>query len=363
MNPPAAGLSYSHVAHRYGAARAIDSFDLSVAPGEVVCLVGPSGCGKTTALRIAAGLEKPEQGEVRVGDQLVAGPGVSVAPEKRRVGLVFQDCALFPHLTVLENVAFGLRSGNSADRRRRAGDMLDLVGLAHLAERHPTTLSGGQQQRIALARALAPEPAVMLLDEPFANLDAGLRAQLREDALKLLRAAGAPVLFVTHDAEEAMLSADRVAVMREGRLLQVGAPDVVYFEPADSFVAGFFGYVNRFTGIVFDGVVETPVGCASADGIANGTMVEVLVRPDALRLGCELTCADGAPGAVTAARFAGDSAIVSVDLHDENGDACCLECRVFGRPSYENGETVRVGVDRNRVFVFPLEEPTRMVAA
>lgn len=364
MSTPAApGLSFRGVAHHYGGVRAIERFDLDVAPGEVVCLVGPSGCGKTTALRIAAGLEQPEKGDVFVGGRRVAGDGVSVAPEKRRVGLVFQDCALFPHLTVLENVAFGLRSGSAAERRRRAGDMLDLVGLAAMADRHPTTLSGGQQQRIALARALAPAPDVMLLDEPFANLDSGLRAQLRADALALLRAAGAPTLFVTHDPEEAMLAADRVAVMRDGRLLQAGAPDQVYFEPVNSFVASFFGPVNRFTGMVFDGMVKIPLGCAPAPGLAEGTMAEVLVRPEALLLGCDLACEDAAAGAVRGARFAGDSAIVSVDLHDAHGDACCLECRVFGRTAYSGGEQVSVSVDRNRVFVFPLETGETMIAA
>lgn len=357
------GLSFQGVNHSYGDAPVLHDLNLTIAPGEVVCLVGPSGCGKTTALRIAAGLERPSAGEVHVGRRRVVGPDANVPPEKRGVGLVFQDGALFPHLTVIENVAFGLSVGTPGEKRRRAGEMLELIGLSDTADRRPTTLSGGQQQRVALARALAPAPAVMLLDEPFAALDAGLRAQLREDALAILRAADAPTLFVTHDGEEAMVSADRIAVMRAGRLLQVATPDIVYYEPADAFVASFFSPVNRFTGMVFEGMVQTPLGCAPAPGLPDGAMAEVLVRPEALLVDCATTVTDGAAGAVALHRFAGESAIVSVDLDCEGGETCCLECRVFGRERFTNGQAVRVGVDRNRVFVFPLADEVDKVAA
>ncbi|MEM6491543.1 MAG: ABC transporter ATP-binding protein, partial [Pseudomonadota bacterium] len=267
----------------------------------------------------------------------------------------------FPHLSVLENIAFGLRNVDVASRRARAEAMLRLVGLEDFAERNPGALSGGQQQRVAVARALAPNPAAMLLDEPFANLDAGLRRQLRVQALGLLRSNGAPALFVTHDAEEAMLCADRIAVMRDGAVLQIGRPDEVYFQPNCAFVARFFGEMNRFVRTVRDGVVRTPLGEKAVDGFADGDEVEVLIRPEAIKLaGGE----GAAPGAVSATRFAGETQLITVDIADADGHGdCCLECRVFGYEHLAQGDAVRVEVDRTRIFVFPLDRDGARIAA
>jgi len=252
-------LRLEHVSHAFGALLAVEDLSLSVAPGELVCLLGPSGCGKTTVLRIAAGLEGLQRGRVLMNDKPVADETTNVPPEARGVGLVFQDYALFPHLTVLDNVAFGLRSLSGEARRARALDALAQVGMESSATVYPHTLSGGQQQRVALARALAPKPRVMLLDEPFSGLDARLRNQVRDDTLHVLKESGAATLMVTHDPEEAMFMADRVALMCCGRLVQLGRPTDLYFAPDDAFVAGFFGDINHLEGVIRGGLSRLPL--------------------------------------------------------------------------------------------------------
>ena len=278
-------IRVDRLAKRFGATRAVEHVSLEVADGEIFTLLGPSGCGKTTLLRLIAGFERPDAGEVTVGERLVAGGGEWVPPERRRIGMVFQDYALFPHLTVEANVAFGLPR---RERRRRRGVdrarvALELVGLQHKAARHPDELSGGERQRVALARALAPEPVVVLLDEPFSSLDATLRAGLRREVELILRDAGAAALMVTHDQEEALSLADRLAVMRDGRLVQVGRPEEVYLRPADRWAAGFLGEVNLVAGVSGPHGVETWLGTFDSPG-APGGAVRVAVRPEQLAL-------------------------------------------------------------------------------
>ena len=238
-------LTLEHVTHAYRDVVAVEDLGLSVEPEELVCLLGPSGCGKTTALRITAGLEPLQRGRILMDGETVAGDGIDVPPEDRNVGLVFQDYALFPHLSVSGNVAFGLTRSRAAERRARTREALQQVGMADYSDAYPHRLSGGEQQRVALARALAPDPKIMLLDEPFSGLDLQLRKQVRDETLHVLKKSGAATLMVTHDPEEAMFMADRVALMRAGRLIQVGRPSELYFAPQDAFVAGFFGDVNR----------------------------------------------------------------------------------------------------------------------
>jgi iron(III) transport system ATP-binding protein len=269
-------LRFTDVDHAYGSRVALRSFSLGVEDGEIVSLLGPSGSGKTTALRIAAGLETPQRGTVHVGARLVQGGAVNVPPEARDVGLLFQDLALFPHLTVAENVGFGLRGGGKA-RRARVDELLALVGLGPYARVYPHQLSGGQQQRVALARALAPKPSVLLLDEPFSNLDVVLRQQVRREMAALLKQIGTSVLLVTHDPEEALYISDRVAVMREGTIVQVETPEALYLAPADRFVASFFGHINVIPASVKDGRATTPFGSVAATGCATAP-ADVLVR-------------------------------------------------------------------------------------
>lgn len=306
-------LTLSGVWKSFDGRPVLRGLDLTVETGELVTVLGPSGCGKTTALRLIAGLDTVEDGIIRLGDDVVSQPDRHVPPARRRIGMVFQDGALFPHLSVAENVGYGLPRG----RRRsdpRISELLDLVGLADAGDRRPHQLSGGEQQRVALARALAPEPAVVLLDEPFANLDAPLRATLRGEVRRILAAAATTAVLVTHDRVEAFTLGDRVAVMREGRIVQVGPPDEVYRRPIDSWVA-------RFTGEV------TPVPGS-----------DTLTRPEHLRLSVE---GSGTSGVVERVEAAGPTSLVTVVT--EEGE---LLVRVLGPPAHRPGDRVVVGFDQ-----------------
>jgi iron(III) transport system ATP-binding protein len=262
---------------------AVDNFSLDIADGEFVSLLGPSGCGKTTLLRMIAGFEQPDAGCVVVSDDVVAGPGRMVPPEKRKVGMVFQDYALFPHLTVEGNVAFGLSTRTREERDGATLRTLELVGLQHKAGCPVYELSGGERQRVALARALAPGPELVLLDEPFSNLDATLRGGLRREVELILRDAEATALLVTHDQEEALSLADRVAVMRDGQIVQVGPPVEVYGSPATRWAAQFVGEVNVLSGVARGAGVETELGVFDLRRPATGA-VHVAVRPEQLEL-------------------------------------------------------------------------------
>jgi iron(III) transport system ATP-binding protein len=279
-------LVFEGVQKSYGSVVAARSLDLSVEVGEIVTMIGPSGCGKSTALRLIAGLERPDGGRILVAEEPVADRGTFVQPEKRRVGLVFQDHALFPHLTVAKNVEFGLQDLPRSDRAARVAEVLELVRLGHLAARYPHELSGGEQQRVALARALAPRPAVVLMDEPFSSLDENLRAQVRAEVVDILRETSTTAVIVTHDQTEALSLGDRVVVMRDGVIEQVGSPQDVFEHPASRFVASFMGdadflpaHVHRALLTCEIGVVSTVPGWGNVD-----TAVDVVLRPHEVAL-------------------------------------------------------------------------------
>ena len=269
----------SGVCRSFGEVAALDEADLDVGRGEIVALLGPSGCGKTTLLRTIAGFERPNAGTIEIDGRVVAGRGAWVRPEARRVGMVFQDYALFPHLTVAENVGFGLSRG---ERARRVPALLAVVDLCGLGGRYPAELSGGQQQRVALARALAPSPEIVLLDEPWSNVDPQLRSELREEVEAVLRPLGVTAILVTHDREEAFSLADRIVLMRAGRVEQVGTAEELYFGPGSRWAAEFLGAGNLLAGQVEGAGVHTPFGILSANGAAGH--VEVLVRPELVAL-------------------------------------------------------------------------------
>jgi iron(III) transport system ATP-binding protein len=274
-------IRLDRVTKRYGDVAAVDDASLCVDRGEIVALLGPSGCGKTTLLRLVAGFDRPESGIVQLAGRKVSGTGTWVPPEQRRVGMVFQDYALFPHLTVSENVGFGI------PRRARASrvlELLSIVGLDGLGARYPHQLSGGQQQRVALARALAPAPELVLLDEPWSNVDPSLRETLRAEVAEVIRPLGVTVVLVTHDREEAFSLADRIALMRDGKVVQEGTPEELYFAPASRWAAEFVGAGNVLRGRVVGGLVETSIGTFPANGASNALAAEVLIRPELLEL-------------------------------------------------------------------------------
>jgi iron(III) transport system ATP-binding protein len=331
-----AAIVLEGVSKSFGATHAVREVSLEIEHGELMAVLGPSGCGKTTLLRLIAGFEAPDGGSVAVGEETVAGPGTLVPPEKRRVGMVFQDFALFPHLTVEANVAFGLSRRPREEREELTRRTIELVGLQHKTDRPPHELSGGERQRVALARALAPEPEVVLLDEPFSSLDATLRADLRREVELILRDAEATALLVTHDQEEALSLADRLAVMREGRIVQVGAPEEVYGRPASRWAAQFVGEVNVLAGVARDGGVETELGRFDLRAPATG-MVHVAVRPEQL----ELTARHDGNAEVVAREFRGHDVLYR--LRHEGGRTVLVQlpslelyevgARVFVRPA------------------------------
>ena len=311
-----------NVTKRFGSVLAVNQVDLTVAPGEFLSLLGPSGCGKTTMLRLIAGFEVPDTGTIEIGDLCVVGPKRWIQPERRRVGMVFQDYALFPHMTVAENVAYGVRKW--PDQRERVGKALRLVGLDSLRERMPNELSGGQQQRVALARALAPEPDVILMDEPFSNLDVALRARIRAETREILARAGATVIFVTHDQEEALSLADRVAVMWDGQIAQVGEPEELYRNPTSREVAQFVGGANFLFAHAANGHAQCALGRFSLNGTAHSGDLDLMFRPEDIAL---TVASDGASRVIDSTFYGHDSTVTICLETGEN-----IQVRQLGAP-------------------------------
>ena len=331
---------------RYGESLALDHVSLDVPPGKVLCLLGPSGCGKTTLLRIAAGVERPTSGRVLLDGQEVAGPDNFVPPEKRGVGLMFQDFALFPHLSILQNVAFGLRWMNRAEAKAEALAALARVGLDHYANEYPHILSGGEQQRVALARAIAPRPSVLLMDEPFSGLDPRLRERMREDTLAILHETRATCIVVTHDAEEAMRMGDNVVLLRKGRVVQSGSALDLYRTPKDILAARTFSDLNEVPARVESGMAKTVLGDFPAQGIAEGREAIACVRHSGVRL---RPAGEGIPARVIDHRFLGDVALVEVAVQ---GLEEPLFARVRETDAPPVGSEIGVRVDAGGVLVF-----------
>ena len=349
----AARLTFEEVSRRYGDTLALDRVTLDIEPSEILCLLGPSGCGKSTLLRVAAGVERPSSGRVLLDSQEVAGPERFVPPEKRGIGLMFQDFALFPHLTILDNVAFGLNSLTRSEAKAEAHAALERVGLSHYAGEYPHILSGGEQQRVALARAIAPRPSVLLMDEPFSGLDPRLREKMREETLAILHETRATSIVVTHDAEEAMRMGDRVALMRKGRVVQTGKALDLYRAPKDIFAARTFSDLNELTALVEQGSAATPLGRFAANGLPDGAEAIVCVRQRGVRL---LDVGQGVPGRVLDARFLGDVALVEIAVQG-------LDAPIFARVKESDvppqGAEIGVGIDIGAVLVFEADNGDR----
>ncbi len=346
----AARLTFENVTRRYDNIDALLGVDLDIAPGEVVCLLGPSGCGKTTLLRIASGIERPTSGRVLINNREVAGPHRFIPPEERSVGLMFQDFALFPHLTILQNVAFGLKALPPDVARREALSLLSRVGLESYASAYPHILSGGQQQRVALARAIVPRPSVVLMDEPFSGLDVQLRDSMQEETLALLRETRATCMIVTHHPEEAMRMGDRIAVMRKGRIVQLGRAEELYHQPKELFVARLFSEINEVEARVRNGGIDTPFGWVDAKGINDGDPVVVGIRERGIRLHPAGRC--GLAGRVLHVKFLGDVGLAEIAVHGFD-EPLRARTRVAVGEVWHKGAEVSVEIDPARILVFP----------
>ncbi len=350
------GLHVIGLTHAFGDHRVLDNVSMIIPAGELVCLLGPSGCGKTTILRLAAGLDPVQVGTIVVDDEVVAAEDRHVPAEQRRVGLMFQDYALFPHLNVIENVTFGLTGMAGGKAKARAQDKLDQVGMVDQARKYPHMLSGGQQQRVALARALAPNPKFLLLDEPFSGLDTNLRARIREQTLAVLKDAGIATLMVTHDPEEAMFMADRIKIMgANGRILQAGRPHEIYYHPRPEFVAKLFGLMNQVEGVVVGGKVETPLGEVSAGDLEEGRLVQVLIRPEGVVLESNGGL-EGTPVEVLSTHLLGHDNIVRVRIAAGDWEGTGLYVRVHHAFEPELKHKISAGIDPEYAFVFPLSD-------
>ncbi|MFA5493987.1 MAG: ABC transporter ATP-binding protein [Porticoccaceae bacterium] len=346
-----AAVQLDALSQHYGERAAVDGVSWRADAGTTLCLLGHSGCGKTTLLRLIAGLERPSAGRVLLDGEEVSGPTTFVPPEHRRIGLVFQDYALFPHLSVLANVMFGLRdSGNRASQRAAAMAALERVRMTHHADNFPHTLSGGEQQRVALARALAPEPRLLLMDEPFSNLDRRLRDRVRDETMALLRDSGTTAVVVTHDPEEAMRIADRIVLMRDGRIVQSGAPDQVYNQPQSLFAARFFCDLNEIESRCGDGQLDTPLGCFAAPGFTPGTALRLCLRPHDVRL---VQQPSGIQAEVLENLFLGDSHQLRLRVPGLERPLL-VRC---GATVVAPGEPVELAIDSSRAMLFAADTP------
>ncbi len=352
-----ARLELENISRVFDGTPVVRDVNLQLQEGQVACLLGPSGCGKSTTLRIIAGVDRQTSGRVIIDGQVASDDTVHMLPEHRSIGLMFQDFALFPHLTVAQNVAFGLRKKQG--RAARVRDLLERVNLQGYDKKYPHQLSGGEQQRVALARAVAPRPRVLLMDEPFSGLDNRLRDDVRDATLELLKTEGTAVLLVTHDPEEAMRMADMIALMRGGQIVQMGAPFNIYNAPVDKAAAAFFSDINVVPGKVTNALTDSPFGQFLVPGLTNRAEVDIVIRPQHLKLDFDRngkgplpTPQDGVParGIVARARFLGDHSLVEFDM---DFDSSRLRVVVPGVFLPEKGRALWLSMRRDRCFVFP----------
>ncbi len=358
MIPPIPRLEIRNLRRSYGGRAVVDDVSLKILPGQVTCLLGPSGCGKSTTLRMIAGVEKLDGGSITVDGKLIADTDTQIPPERREIGLMFQDFALFPHLSVADNVGFGLKAGSKAERRMRIEELLARVDMLSFVDGYPHQLSGGEQQRVALARALAPRPKIMLMDEPFSGLDNRLRDGIRDETLSILKEQDTAVLLVTHEPDEAMRMADEIALMRNGKIVQQGAPYNVYTRPVDRAAVSFFSDANVLRAEVSGALAQTPFGRFLAPGVPDGTLVDIVFRPQHVRIdfdrggqGPAPTPSDGtaARAVVSRARFMGNESLVEFHL-DHDGSA--LKATVPNVFLPQPGTVLWLTIRRDRCFVF-----------
>lgn len=346
-------LDLEDVSLHFGDNAVVKDVSFDVREGEMLCLLGPSGCGKTSTLRLIAGLDRPDSGQIRINGQTVSSRQKLVPPHKRDIGLLFQDFALFPHLTVSENIAYGLSSLDRHETLCRMDELLDRTQLRQHADKYPHMLSGGEQQRVALARALAPQPNLLLLDEPFSGLDTMLREQMGEETLITLKELGVTSVMVTHDPEEALTMADRIVLMNEGNVVQIGTPTELFCSPSSVFSARFFGRINQIDGVVDGNVVKTDLGAFPNPELAQNATVQVLLRPEALKV---LPAGSDSPLAnellVCGVQYGGNSSLIRLGIGDWPQTHTHIEVRHTETAAFDLGEKIPIEIDPDQVFVF-----------
>ncbi len=343
-------LRLERISRRFGERAVLSDISLAVPPGLITCLLGESGCGKSTLLRLIAGVDRPDDGKIELDGEQIVGPDRFIEPESRRIGFMFQDYALFPHLSVEENLLFGLKTLPRQQQRQRIDEIGERIGIAHLFTRYPHALSGGEQQRVALARALAPQPSILLMDEPFSNLDQGLRERVRRETLEILRQLGTTAILVTHDPQEALAVGDLIVLMNQGGIEQVGTPFDIYDRPSSAYAAEFMGPCNRLVGICRHGLIETPIGNFSARlDLPDGTAALACIRPQALSLEPD---GSGIPARILGKTFLGESEQIDISVHP-----LFEPLRVHSHERIPMAVGARVGLRLNGAQIHVFEEP------
>ena len=345
-------LDVKQLSHSFGEKEALTNLNFSIENNSIVSVLGPSGCGKTTLIRLIAGLEQIQKGEIFLEKSLVANKNLNVPPEKRPISYVFQDFALFPHMTVLENVSFA--AGSKSNKKQLIDQVIHLAKVENFLEKYPHSLSGGEQQRVALARSIAVQPKLLLLDEPFSDLDINLKREIIDDTLHLINSLESSAIVVTHNAEEAMFLSDAILVMEKGKLIQIGTPHDIYFKPSNLYVASLFGETNIFQSKVEDNTCLTPLGRIKTYNLSNNQDVDVVVRPEAIKLNLEKSpLLNPNSGVVVDSKFLGNSAIIHMTVNDEKNNKHHIHSKVMGNFLPPPASSVSVTLDEDHVFIFP----------
>ena len=345
-------LDVKELSHFFGEKEALSNLNFSIENNSIVSVLGPSGCGKTTLIRLIAGLEQIQNGEIFLENNLVANKNLNIPPEKRPISYVFQDFALFPHMTVLENVSFA--AGSKSNKKQLIDQVIHLAKVENFLDKYPHSLSGGEQQRVALARSFAVQPKLLLLDEPFSDLDINLKREIIDDTLHLINSLDSSAIVVTHNAEEAMFLSDVILVIKSGKLIQIGTPHEIYFKPSNLYVASLFGETNIFQSKVVDNTCATPLGRIKTSNLPNNQEVDVVVRPEAIKLNLEKSpLLNPNSGVVVDSKFLGNSAIIHMSVNDEKNNKHHIHSRVMGNFLPPPASSVSVTLDEDHVFIFP----------
>ena len=345
-------LDVKQLSHFFGEKEALTNLNFSIDHNSIVSVLGPSGCGKTTLIRLIAGLEQIQNGEIFLEKSLVANKNLNVPPEKRSISYVFQDFALFPHMTVLENISFA--AGSKSNKKQLIDQVINLSKVENFLDKYPHSLSGGEQQRVALARSIAVQPKLLLLDEPFSDLDINLKREIIDDTLHLINSLESSAIVVTHNAEEAMFLSDTILVMEKGKLLQIGTPHEIYFKPSNLYVASLFGETNIFQSKVIDNTCLTPLGRIKVSNLPNNHDVDVVIRPEAIKLNLEKSpLLNPNSGVVVDSKFLGNSAIIHMTVNDERNNKHHIHSKVMGNFLPPPASSVSVTLDEDHVFIFP----------